>query len=192
MLRPLPRRRGLAYTEEAVVVDILILRLIHILAGAFWVGAVFTNAFFVQPTADALGPEAGRFQLRLMGPARFPAAILSSAGVTIAAGIALLWLGTDGLDPELLFAESRLGFTVGGIVAILTFGVGSLYVYPRIKRISGVMGRLLTEGRPPNADEQAAIGSIREQLHVSGWVTVIGLATAVAAMATARYWGVVL
>ena len=172
--------------------DILILRLIHILAGVFWVGAVFTNAFFLQPTAEALGPEAGRFQLRLMGAARFPAAILSSGGVTIAAGITLLWLTTNGFDPELLFGESRVGFTFGGTVAILTFGVGSLYVYPRIKRISGVMGRLMAEGRPPNADEQAQIGTIREQLHVAGWITVIGLATAVAAMATARYWGVVL
>lgn len=172
--------------------DVLILRLIHILAGAFWVGAVFTNAFFLQPTAETLGPEAGRFQLRLMGAARFPAAILSAAGVTIAAGIALLWLTTNGFDPELLFGESRVGFTFGGTVAILTFGVGSLYVYPRIKRISGVMGRLMAEGRPPNADEQAEIATIREQLRVSGWVTVIGLVTAVASMATARYWGVLL
>jgi uncharacterized membrane protein len=178
--------------REDFVVDVLILRLIHILAGVFWVGAVFTNAFFVQPTAEALGPDAGRFQLRLMGPARFPAAILSSAGVTIAAGISLLWLTTDGFNPELLFGESRLGFTFGGTVAILSFAVGSLYVYPRIKRISGVMGRVMAEGRPPSADEQAQVGQIRNELRVAGWVTVVGLAIAVAAMATARYWGLVL
>jgi len=173
-------------------VEILILRLIHILAGVFWVGAVFTNAFFVQPTAEALGPDAGRFQLRLMGPARFPAAILSAAGVTIAAGLALLWLTTNGLDPELLFGPSRVGFTVGGVVAILTFALGSLYVYPRIKRISGLMSRVMAEGRPPNADEQGEIATTRDELRVSGWVTVIGLAIAVAAMATARYWGLAL
>ena len=35
--------------------DVLILRLIHIGAGAFWVGAVFTTFLFLQPTALALG-----------------------------------------------------------------------------------------------------------------------------------------
>jgi len=41
--------------------DVLILRLIHIGAGAFWVGAVFLNVLFLQPTAMALGPEGGCF-----------------------------------------------------------------------------------------------------------------------------------
>ena len=41
--------------------DILLLRLIHIGAGAFWVGAVFTFFCFVQPAAVAVGPEATKF-----------------------------------------------------------------------------------------------------------------------------------
>ena len=35
--------------------DVLVLRLIHIGAGAFWVGAVFTFFLFVQPAAIARG-----------------------------------------------------------------------------------------------------------------------------------------
>ena len=35
--------------------DVLVLRLIHIGAGAFWVGAVFTFFLFVQPAATASG-----------------------------------------------------------------------------------------------------------------------------------------
>jgi len=110
----------------------------------------------------------------------------------VVAGIALLWLTSSGLDPALLFDMSRLGFTVGGIVAILTFAVGSLYVYPRTERVVRIMGTAMAESRGPLPDEQAQLGRLRRELLTAGWVTVAGLALAVAAMATGRYWGVVL
>ena len=172
--------------------DILILRLIHIVAGAFWVGALFTQVLFLQPTAIALGPDAGKYQLHLIRRSRFPTAVLASAAITVVAGIVLLWMSTNGFDPELLFDVSRLGFTVGGVIAILTFGVGSLYVYPRTLRVAGTMGGAMGEGRAPNPDEQAQLAQLRGELARSGWVVLTGVALAVAAMATARYWGVVL
>jgi len=39
---------------------ILILRVIHILLGVFWAGAVFMVALFVQPAIAASGPEGGK------------------------------------------------------------------------------------------------------------------------------------
>jgi hypothetical protein len=42
------------------------LRLFHIVAGAFWVGAAVFGAFFVMPAARAAGPEGGRFAGNLM------------------------------------------------------------------------------------------------------------------------------
>ena len=169
--------------------DILILRLIHIGVGAFWVGAVFTNVLFLQPTAVALGPEGGRFSYHLARHRRFSRIILAAAAVTILAGIWLLWLSTNGLDPEQLFAASRIGFTLGGIAAILTFAVGSLYVYPRTERVVRIMGAVMAESRAPAPEEQSELVGIRGELIRAGWVTVVGLGLATAAMATARYWG---
>ena len=172
--------------------DILILRLIHIGVGAFWVGAVFTNVLFLQPTAAALGPEGGRFSFHLARHRRFSTVILLSAATTIVAGVWLLWISTDGLDPDRLFDISRLGFTVGGIVAILTFALGSLYIYPRTERVVRIMSTVMAESRGPSPDEQGHLGRLRGELLRAGWVTVTGLGIATAAMATARYWGVVL
>jgi uncharacterized membrane protein len=173
-------------------VDVLILRLIHILAGAFWVGAVFTNAFFLQPTAMAIGPEAAKFQYHLGRHRHFSRIILASAATTVVAGILLLWITTNGLDPDLMFRTPGLGFTVGGVAAILTFALGSTYVYPRTERVIRIMSGVMSEGRGPNADEQARLGRLRGELIRAGWVVVVGLAIAVASMATARYWSVVL
>ena len=105
--------------------DVLILRLIHVSAGAFWVGAVFTFFLFVQPTAVAIGPDATKFTYHLLHNKRLPAVILGSAVITVVAGIWLLVIASNGLDPDALFDVSRLGFTVGGLIAILTLGVGA-------------------------------------------------------------------
>jgi hypothetical protein len=172
--------------------DILILRLVHIGAGAFWVGSVYMFFLYVQPTAAALGPDATRFMYHLLHHARLPVVILGSAVVTVTAGIWLLWITSDGLDPELLFSVSRLGYTVGGIAAILTLGIGGLYVFPRTRTVERVLGAVLHEARPPTPDEQQLLARTARESRQAGWLVLAGLAIAVLSMATARYWIVAL
>ena len=172
--------------------DVLVLRLIHIGAGVFWVGAVFTFFLFVQPAAIAVGPEAAKFNYRLLHHQRFPVVLLSSAIVTVLAGIWLLGITSNGFDLDLLFSPSRLGFTVGGVAAILTLGVGGLYVFPRTMTVERTLGRFLGEGRPPTPDEGATIAKVGGEARRAGWIVLVGLTIAVVAMATARYWSVVI
>ena len=172
--------------------DILILRLIHIAAGAFWVGAVFTFFLFVQPAAVAVGPEATKFTYQLIHHRRLPVVILASAAVTVLAGIWLLVITSNGLDPDQLFDRSRLGYTVGGVAAILTFALGALYVFPRTRVVERTLGRVLAEGRPPTPDEQQLLVRVGRESRQAGWVVIAGLTIAVLAMATGRLWGLVI
>lgn len=168
--------------------DVVLLRLIHIGAGAFWVGAVFTFFLFVQPTAAALGPDATKFSYNLMHHRRLPVVILGSAVTTVLAGIMLLLIMSNGLDADRLFDVSRLGYTVGGVAAIATLGIGGLYVYPRTRIVERILGQLLAEQRPPSPDEQQTLVRIAGESRRAGWLVIAGLVVAVAAMATARYW----
>lgn len=169
--------------------DILLLRLIHIGTGVFWVGAVFTFFFFVQPTGAALGPEAAKFSYHLLHHRRFGVVILGSAVTTVLAGILLLLITSNGLDPDVLFDTSRLGYTVGGVAAIVTLGVGALYVYPRTTVVERTLGQFLAEKRPPTPDEQQTLARVAGESKRAGWIVIAGLVVAVASMATARYWG---
>jgi hypothetical protein len=172
--------------------DVLVLRLIHIGAGAFWVGAVFTFFLFVQPTAAVLGPDAQKFVYHLIHHKRLPVVILGAAITTVLAGLWLLVITSNGLDPDLLFDESRLGYTVGGMAAILTLGIGGLYVFPRTKLVERTVGGLLAEGRPPTPDEQQLLARTAVESKRAGWLVIAGLVIAVTAMATARSWSIVL
>ena len=172
--------------------DVLVLRLIHIGAGAFWVGAVFTFFLFVQPAAMAAGPGAMPFTHDLLHHRRLPVVILASAALTVLAGIWLLVITSNGLDPELLFGEARLGYTLGGIVAIVTFGIGALYVFPRTRIVERTLGTLLAERRPPTPDEQQTLARVGGEARRAGWLVIAGLVASVVAMATARLWGLFL
>jgi hypothetical protein len=172
--------------------DIVVLRIIHIGAGVFWVGGVFTFFLFVQPAALAIGPDATRFTYQLLHYMRLPVALLGAAVITVIAGIWLLVIISDGLDPNLLFDASRLGYTVGGVAAILTLGVGGLYVFPRTRTVERTLGVILPEGRPPTPDEQQLLARNGAEARRAGWLVIVGLTIAVLSMATARYWGIVL
>jgi len=173
-------------------VDILILRLIHIGAGAFWVGSVFTFFLFVQPAAAAVGPDATKFTYRLLHYQRLSIAILSAAIVTVLAGATLLVITSSGLKPEILFSASRVGFTIGGIIAISTLAVGGLYVFPRTRVVERTIGRLVEEDRPPSPEEQQLLARTARQSRTAGWIVIVGLTLAVICMATASYWVVFL
>jgi hypothetical protein len=172
--------------------EILALRLVHIAAGAFWVGSVFSFFLFVQPAALAVGPEGAKFSYELLHRRRFSVAILGAAAITVVAGSLLLALTSNGLDPARLFDTSRLGYTVGGVAAILTFAIGGLYIYPRTLTVERTLGRLLADRRGPTADEQVILARTGVESRRAGWVVLIGLTVAVVSMATARLWGLYL
>ena len=169
---------------------LFVLRLIHIGAGVFWVGSVFTFFLFVQPAAIAVGPDSTRFTYQLLHHRRFGIAILTAGITAVAAGIWLLVITSNGLDTDILFSISRLGYTVGGVVAILTLALGGLYVFPRTRIVERTLGQVLGDARPPTPDEQATLARAGGEARRAGWLVLLGLAIAVICMATAEYWSV--
>ena len=168
--------------------EIVVLRLIHIGAGVFWVGSVLTFHLFIQPAATAAGPPGATFTYQLLHHRRFSVAILSSGIVAVLAGITLLVITSNGLDPDILFDASRLGFTIGGLVAILSLGVGAVYLFPRTRTVEATLGGMLAESRPPTSAEQELLARTGREARTAGWIVTTGLVIAVICMATASYW----
>lgn len=171
--------------------DLVVLRLIHILGGAFWLGAAVTMFLFLQPTAQATAPEGQRFMLHLLRNRRFSDVVLAAALLTGVAGAILFWRGTNGLDLALITQPQALGFTVGGVaggIALLLF----LFVgYPAGRRMIMIGGRLEAERRPPDEEERSILAAAQRVLGRVGVTVLALLVIAAAAMATARYWPLV-
>jgi hypothetical protein len=177
--------------QEATV-DIIVLRLIHVLSGAFWFGAVFTNFVFVQPAVLALGPEGQRVMVHVLRDRWFLDVVLGAALLTGIAGGILYLRDSGGLQLSFVFGASGIGFTVGavaGLLALLTF---LLVGYPTTKRVVAIGRRLEAERRAPTAEEQALLARSQGVLKPLGVVILALVGIAAAAMATARYWSLLL
>ena len=172
--------------------DWIVLRLVHVLGGAFWFGAVITNFVFVQPAVLGLGRDGQRVMVHVLRDRRFVDAVLGAAVLTAIAGGVLFWRDTNGLDPTLAVGASGLGFTVGAIAGLLALLLFIFIGYPNTRRLIAVGGRLEAEGRPPTADEQAVLARSQAALRPIGMAVPVLLAVAAAAMATARYWSMML
>ena len=172
--------------------DILLLRLIHIGAGAFWVGAVFTFFLFVQPAAVAVGPEATKFTYQLLHHRRLPVVILGVRGGHRARG---------DLAARHHLERARPGHPVRRLAAGVhggrrrgdpdARGRGPLCLPAHPGGRSGPWARLIAEARPPTPEEQQTLARTGRESRRAGWLVLVGLAIAVAAMATASYWSLV-
>ena len=89
----------------------VLLRLVHILAGIFWVGATLVIAAFILPASRAVGPGAGQFMSQLMLGQRLQFWVNVAMTLAILAGFALY-----GLDSKMSgggFGRSATGMTLG-------------------------------------------------------------------------------
>jgi uncharacterized membrane protein len=172
--------------------DWVILRLLHILGGIFWVGAAYTMFLFLQPTATATGREGQRFMLHLLGRRHLIDVVLGAAIVTVSAGLIMIWRDSNGLDLGLLSRPPVLGFAIGGTAAIVALLLFAFVGYPTTRRIIRIGSRLEAEQRPPTDDEQRTVANAQAALRLVGLSVLVLVGIAAASMATARYWSLVL
>jgi len=164
----------------------VLLRLIHISAGVFWVGGSVMTIGFIQPTAAALGPEGAKFMQRLTGPGRLPFFMNLAAPLATLAGLALYWMDS-GFRVEWIVTGPGLGFTVGGVAGIAAFILGVVVMGPTAAQMGALGTEIQVAGGPPTPAQASRMRTLQGKFHQGGlWGTVL-LVVALAAMSVARY-----
>jgi uncharacterized membrane protein len=167
-----------------------LLRLIHILAGIFWVGAIILLAGFVVPAIRAVGPSGGQVMLQLMQQRRLQFWINISMTLAILAGLALF--AFDSRAGGGGFGRSRMGITlsIGALLAIAAAGVDGAVGRPTGKKLGALAQRLQEaqrSGGPPPADLVAEAAPLQAKMSralvIMSWLLVLSAST----MAIARY-----
>jgi uncharacterized membrane protein len=164
----------------------IVLRLIHILAGIFWVGAIFLIAGFLLPTVRATGPEGGRFMQHLVLRRRLSVFLLIAMLLTVVSGFTMyarLAAATEGVWAS---TPPGIGYGVGGLAAILGAVIGAAVSGPAARRMA-VLGREASQGSGLSAEQQAEMKRLQTRSALGGRITAGFLAVAAGAMAIARY-----
>jgi uncharacterized membrane protein len=151
----------------------IVLRLIHIMSGAMWVGMMAFTVFFLTPAMAEAGPaESGKLMAALQKQ-RIMIVTPVLALLTIGSG---LWLMIRVYGGPGNLAASRMGMAlnVGAAAAILAFLIGIIWMRP-------LMMRATTATDPAEALRLRARGGML------GRLVARLLFLALAAMAVARY-----
>ncbi len=163
---------------------VLVLRLVHIVAGVFWVGGSLITTVFLLPASAAAGQAGQAFLAQLVRTTRFVQRFAAAAGITVLAGAALYWIDSAGLRSEWMRSAPGWGFGIGAVFALLGFVVGI-----RVGRVTRRVAELVSAIKgEPTQGQVLELDSAQRQMarlrHVQDGLLVVALAL----MATARYW----
>jgi hypothetical protein len=158
---------------------IWLLRIIHIVAGVFWVGGTLIMTFFVGPTVGAIGEPGQKFIGHLMNNLKFSNRMAAASGLTILAGFILYFRGGTALF------ESRfgIGLGVGAIFALIGFVFGMM-IGRNIKAMAQLGAQIQGKPSPAQLSQMQALQKRQATVSmISTWAVIL----ATVFMAVARY-----
>ncbi len=158
------------------------LRLIHIVAGAFWVGSALMIVLVILPGVRKAGPGGER----VLPMAQMSRAMAIGAVLTTLAGVLLYVLIFRGAS-SWIASRFGLSLTLGALAGLGAFLLGLLSTGPTSKKMAALGGQIQAAGGPPTPAQLAEMGRLRAKLTRSTtWSTILATA-ALALMAVARY-----
>jgi multisubunit Na+/H+ antiporter MnhC subunit len=166
---------------------VIVLRIVHIFAGVFWVGAAWMIAGFLNPTAAQTGP-AGQPYMQKLFQGRLSMVISAAAGLNVLAGALLYWKDSAGFNLVWIGTPTGIGFTSGAVFAIIAFVIGFGVTRPASEKMSALGAAIQAGGKPPTPEQAAAMQAVVARLNQAALWTAILVAVALFFMATARYY----
>lgn len=166
---------------------IFVLRLVHILAGAVWVGAVLFVACFLMPAVRATGPAGGAVMGQLMQARKLPQFMMAMAVLTLLSGFGLFYVLTGSTGFQWFTVGMGRAIGIGALLTLVAMAIGMAVNAPTAARLSKLTAGFQSAGRPPTADEQAQSQALQARLGRAAVVVALLLVGAAACMAVARY-----
>ena len=165
---------------------LILMRLLHVGLGVFWVGAMIFNAIFLGPSVRDAGPDGAKVMAGLMRR-RFMDVMPAVAILNILSGVWLYWKMSGGFQPDYMHSGPGMTFATGGALAIIAFIVGVTVVRPSMLKAMA-LGPLIAQAQPQEKDSlMAQAQGYRTKAMGAGKVVALLLGLAAAAMAVGRY-----
>ena len=165
----------------------VVLRVIHILAGVFWAGGAMVAAWFILPAQRAIGQPGMAFMQQLMFKQRLRVFVLGAMVLTLLSGLGMyarLSMITHGA-----WASSRMGIviSIGAVAAIIAGGIGGGVVSSIGKKMMALGGAIQAGGGTPSDAQRTEMQALQVRMMGAYRLTAGLLVVAIAAMASARY-----
>ena len=162
---------------------LLVLRILHIGAGAFWVGATLSLAFFIKPALKEKGGTGQKFIDYLITKKRFGTDSAGAGGMAGIAGILLYWRDSQGLTSAWMHSSTGIGFVAGAVFGLIAFIFGVL-TDRQLKAMAELRAKF---GDTPSEEQTSQLQMLDKQVTTNLNICAISLTVSLWVMAVARY-----
>jgi hypothetical protein len=166
---------------------LLVLRIVHVLAGVFWAGTMFFVVLLLEPSVRSVGPDGAKVMGALQARG-FMNIMPAAAALTIVSGLLLYWkiLGAPG--PAWVASPYGTVLALGGVAAVVAFGIGVGVMRPATFAAGIAMKRAagMSDGEAKTAVLQT-VQALRQRGRTAARAVFVLLLVAVVAMAVAKY-----
>ena len=162
---------------------LIVLRLLHVLGGIFWVGGALAMTFFITPTIMATAEAGQKFMGHLLTQTKFSHMMTIAALSAIIAGAILYWIDSDGFTSDWMMAGPGIGFGIGAVFALIGFGAGLM-----IPRNGAAMAKLAAQFKgAPTPGQQAQMAALQKRQRMISAINAHSLLVTAVLMGIARY-----
>jgi hypothetical protein len=163
------------------------LRIVHIGSGILWVGGAALVSLYIEPTLNALGPDAEKVINELIEVRKLPIFFATTSTLAVLGGVLLYWRDSNGLQLSWIRSPSGLAFTIGGLSAGAAWLWGNVLTRPAVEKVGAIGAEMKAAGGPPSAELIGRMQAAQERLRTIGRITLGLLVVAVVGMESARY-----
>ena len=165
----------------------LLMRLLHVVLGVFWVGTIVFAATLMLPSIRDAGPDGGKVMFALLRRG-YLTILPIVALITIVSGFWLYMALMKNAGPAWAGSMAARVYGVGAVAALVAFGLGIFIMRPNGLKVRAIMEALPTtpEGPARAALMDKLVLPRQKTAAIAPWIA--GLLTIAAiTMAVARY-----
>lgn len=108
---------------------VIVLRLIHVVLGALWLGMMGFLVVFLTPSVQEAGPAGGKVMEALQRRGMMNIVPVLALG-TLLSGAALYWIVSGGFSAPYMGSRAGITFGIGGLSAIIAWIIGLAIMRP--------------------------------------------------------------
>ncbi len=165
----------------------IVLRLLHIVLGALWVGIAVFLPLYLMPSLGESGPDAAARVMSGLQKRKMHIHLPIAAILTLLTGYMLYWKASAGFQPEFMGSAPGIAFGTGGLLATIAFLIGMLVARPSMVKAVQLSQELATAAEGERPAIVASIQRLRQRGASAGAAVAVLVVLALAAMAVARY-----
>ena len=165
--------------------ELIVLRVIHVLGGIVWVGVGIFMMFFLGPAMQSMGPAAGQVMGALQ-KRKFMVILPIIAILTMLSGLRLMMIASGNFGAGYFQTPMGRTFAGAGLAAILAFVIGLVVNRPAMMKM-GTLQQSMTSDPASKERIQAEIKKLQQRMAVVGFIVTALLLIAAIGMAIARY-----